>query len=196
MIWVQKSLNFQITASYWLHLGPDVCFDWLCVYQKLLLCISIQLLKDNRWILMEIENKTPSKIGWPFPGLCTLSALSTEIWGHSDILLRHLLLLFLMGKICPLLFHENPPCAHTRTHTHTQSQNQSTAKYRALQFSFTQIKSCLLLSEYHSSDQIRIFAYNYKFIIVPSCFVFKRLTLLTFMLLFRLNILIPTSCCR
>lgn len=196
MIWVQKSLNFQITASYWLHLGPDVCFDWLCVYQKLLLCISIQLLKDNRWILMEIENKTPSKIGWPFPGLCTLSALSTEIWGHSDILLRHLLLFFLMGKICPLLFHENPPCAHTRTHTHTQSQNQSTAKYRALQFSFTQIKSCLLLSEYHSSDQIRIFAHNYKFITVPSCFVFKRLTLLTFMLLFRLNILIPTSCCR
>lgn len=196
MIWVQKSLNFQITASYWLHLGPDACFDWLCVYQKLLLCISIQLLKDNRWILMEIENKTPSKIGWPLPGLCTLSALSAEIWGHSDILLRHLLLLFLMGKICPLLFHENPPCAHTRTHTHTQSQNQSTAKYRALQFSFTQIKPCLLLSEYHSSDQIRIFAYNYKFITVPSCFVFKRLTLLTFMLLFRLNILIPTSCCR
>lgn len=196
MIWVQKSLNFQITASYWLHLGPDACFDWLCVYQKLLLCISIQLLKDNRWILMEIENKTPSKIGWPLPGLCTLSALSAEIGGHSDILLRHLLLLFLMGKICPLLFHENPPCAHTRTHTHTQSQNQSTAKYRALQFSFTQIKSCLLLSEYHSSDQIRIFAYNYKFITVPSCFVFKRLTLLTFMLLFRLNILIPTSCCR
>lgn len=129
-----------MTVSYFLHLGPDACFDWLRVSQKLLLCISVQLPKDGHWILMEIENKTPSKIGWPLPALCALSAPATEIWGHSDILLRHLLLLFLMGKICPVLFHENPPCALSHTHKHTHGQNQSTAKYRALQFSFTQTK--------------------------------------------------------
>lgn len=143
MIWVQKPLNFQITVSYWLHLGPDACFDGLCVSQKLLLCISIQLPKDNCWILMEIENKTPSKIGWPLPGLCTLSALSTEIWGHSDILLRHLLLLFLMGKICPLLFHENPPCAHTCTHTH---------RHRAKTSPLQNIERCSFLS--HKSNPV------------------------------------------
>lgn len=81
--------------------------------------------KNNRWIYMQIENNSLSKIGWPLQALCTLYALTAELWGHSDMLLRHLLL-FLMGKCCQCIPCELPPHIHPDTLTHTHSQIQQT----------------------------------------------------------------------